>query len=291
MRLSWRGRIAMLLVGTWSIVGCVQTPGDKSVQDLRPIQNGKNLAKKTELTAGDIVTNFSEKKRAEDIAINERIRDAGGPQAITAARKLAMLHETTGNYDRAEDECKRLLQWNPKDADALAKLGDLFAHRKQWGAAEKSYRDALFVQQGHVAARSGLAFALARQGDYSKSLDEFCRVLSSKAEAYCEVAFVMQLDGKHQDAIQAYQYALTIEPNLQRARTELAKLQQTPSISRVGNGGFLPMEGPARDLQHVVRDGRRVLVEMETPAPFATEGTSRMQLQRPSLPAMPAIEP
>ena len=53
MRMSWRTYVLILLFGIWPTFGCHQVPGDKSVQDLRPIQPiGKD--KKQELTAADI---------------------------------------------------------------------------------------------------------------------------------------------------------------------------------------------------------------------------------------------
>lgn len=305
MRMSWRTYVMILLVGIWPGLGCVQTPGNKAVQDLRPMQTGPNSAKKPDLSAGDILANFGEKKRNEDIAKYEKMREAGGPQAVAATRKLAMLYEAAGDFDRAEDECKRLWQLNPKDADVLAKIGDLYAHRKQWDAAQKWYGDALFTQANHVAARTGLGFALARKGEYEKSFEQFCRVLSSKAEAYCEVAFVMQLDGKHQQAMQTYQQALNLDPTLARARTELTKLQQTITTTRVTNAGFAPAAvgngvpinatrlpdgsiipvGSSRlDVNQQVRSA---IVEMETPPALVVEGTSRMRMQSPSLPPLP----
>ena len=54
MRRSWRTFALILLLGVWPQLGCVQVPADKSVQDLRPIQQNADSAKKQELTAADI---------------------------------------------------------------------------------------------------------------------------------------------------------------------------------------------------------------------------------------------
>ena len=52
MRKSWRTIAMIVAFGVWPQVGCHQVPGDKSVQDLRPIQPiGKD--KKQDLTAAD----------------------------------------------------------------------------------------------------------------------------------------------------------------------------------------------------------------------------------------------
>ena len=54
MHMSWRTYAMILLAGIWPNLGCHQVPGDKSVQDLRPIQQTAGSAKKQELTAADI---------------------------------------------------------------------------------------------------------------------------------------------------------------------------------------------------------------------------------------------
>lgn len=271
---SWSTHLLIVLGCVLVNAGCVQTPSGKSVQDLRPIKADTATAKKQDLSASDIVlaqanVQEREKRLIADIALLEKMREPGNPQAMHATRKLALLYEANGNFDRAEDEYKRLVQQNPKDADALAKLGDLFSRRGQWDAAEKWYRDALFVSPTHTSARANLGFTLAQKGNYDESLRELSQVVSP-AEAYCEIAFVLKLKGKGQDALHAYEQALRLDPTMERARLEMLRIQQARH-----------QETPTPPA-HLV--GRPATVQLiDAPAPVVN-GMEQVLRQRPTLP-------
>jgi hypothetical protein len=112
--------------------------------------------------------------------------------------------------------------------------------------------------------------ALAQNGDYAGSLAEYKKILPSEAEAYCEIAFVMKLQSKPREAMQAYEEALKRDPTLARARLELDKLRLTdtpPSMSPYRTTG-------------------KGVIEYETTPTRANEGTSRQMEQRPALPPL-----
>lgn len=285
MRMSWRIYVLFLLAGAWPNLGCVQMPGDKSVKEIQPVHPNAGGAKKLDLTAADITQTWQaqadklqkENKLADAIALCEKMREPGNPQALVATKHLALLYDRTQDLDRAEDEYKRLLQHNPKDADLLAKLGDMFSRRGKWAAAEKWYGDALAQQPTHPGARSGLGFALAHQGDYVKSLEEFKKVVPA-AEAYCEIAFVMKLQGKREDAVRAYEEALRLEPTMARASTELARMQQAL------------LTAPAAPKTPVHQVGRPGMAQLEDAPSNTSEMTSRWLMQRPTLPPLPVVD-
>ncbi|MBI1830402.1 MAG: tetratricopeptide repeat protein [Planctomycetes bacterium] len=276
MRMSWRTVAWILALGLWPQLGCHQVPGDKSVQELRPIQQVGNVAKKQDLTAADITQGAwlknvekleKERRTGEAILLCEKMREPGSPYALQASKKLAFLHYQNDDLDRAEHEYKLILQQHPKDADVLAKLGDIYSGRKQWGAAEKHYRDAIHHRAEHPAARTGLAMTLAQQGDYGNSWNEFKKVVSA-AEAYCEIAFVMKLQGKPRDAIRAYEEAIKLEPTMPRATLELTKLRQ----SDLG-----PLAPASKSM------GQKAFIEPDAAAPTASEETGRSTMQRPTI--------
>jgi tetratricopeptide (TPR) repeat protein len=282
MRMSWRMYLMMVLFGAWPHLGCHQLPGDKSVQDLRPLQQtAGETPKKQELTAADITQSWLAKadklekdgKTNEAIALCEKMREPGNPQAIPATKRIALLYDRRHDLDRAEQEYRLLLQQNPKDADVLAKLGDVYYRRGKWGAAEKLFSDAVHHRPDHVVAWSGLGMTLAQLGDYDKSFEAFSKVLP-RAEAYCEVAFVLKLQGKPHDAVRAYEEALKADPAMPRASTELAKIRQVLLTDPA------PMPTP-------FQMGQRGVVQMEEAPVRMTEETGRQMMQRPVLPALP----
>src|SRR5258708_2762771 len=106
MRISWRTIALFLVVGIWPQAGCHHVPGDKSVQDLRPIQQTSDSAKKQNLSAADItqitwlknVEALEKQHRvAEAIALCEQMRGPGSPYALQATKKIAFLSHQTGD--------------------------------------------------------------------------------------------------------------------------------------------------------------------------------------------------
>ena len=284
MHMSWRTYAMILLAGIWPHLGCHQVPGDKSVQDLRPIQQTAGSAKKQELTAADIAQSWISKvdrlekdgKTGEAIALCENMREPGNPQALQATKRLALIYDRNHDLDRAEQEYQRILQQSPQDADTLCNLGYLSYRRGHWGIAEKHLRNALTQNPDHTYARVNLGMTLAQQGYYDASVEEFTKVLP-KAEAYCEVAFILKLQGKMRDAIHMYETALTFEPGMPRANAELAKIRLGGTASTVT---LTTPYGP----------GRKGEVELEEAPAHTHEGTGRLMMQRPTLPPLPDLD-
>lgn len=292
MRVSWHLSIGVLLVGIWPHLGCLLTQPDKAIPPEQPKE--KSASAKIEMSpeAMSPADKAAELERAgkfrEAIAVYEKMRAPGSPDALLATKLLAALYLRNGDLERAEQEYLALHKLNPQDAGVLTFLGDISSRRGHWGSAEQAYSEALRHQPENVSARSGLAMSLAQQCARAKTVDEFNRayarsvaefkkVLKSEADAQCEVAFVMKMQGKQVEAMKAYQTALTLEPNNARARTEVAALKQKG-----------------------VPDAPATIVRMTTPLPatgiaelvpamgpqMASEGMSRLQAQRPSLPPL-----
>jgi tetratricopeptide (TPR) repeat protein len=291
MRVSWRITLGILLVGVWPHLGCLHPQADQAVQDERANPKSTTAKKETPAAAPTPVAQAAELERAgkyrEAIAIYEKMRAPGSPDALLGTKLLAGLYLRHNDLERAEQEYRALLQQNPKDATVLTSLGDISSRRAHWGIAERLYSEALRHQPEHASARSGLGMALAQQAvhaksveefrsAYDKSVSEFKKVLKSEADAHCEVAFVMKLQGKQREALQAYQTALRVEPANTRARSELALLQKAG------------MTAPATIVRMTTPMHKTGVAELE-PAPpqVASEGMSRLQMQRPTLPPLP----
>ena len=282
MRMSWRTTAWIVTLAFSPLAGCHQVPGDKSVQDLRPIQPvGKD--KKQDLTSTEIMQTWSAKadKLQRDgqtdaaLALCEKMREPGNPQAMQATRKIALIYDRSDDLDRAEQEYQRILMDDPKDATALYKLGDLAYRRNRWGIAEKYLTKALAVRPDYTEARFTLGMTLAQSNFYTESVQEFSKVVP-KSEAYCKLAFILKLNGKVQDAIRAYETALTIEPGMPLATAELARLRQGANSTVSYTTPYAP--------------GTKAAVELETPrAPIGGE-PGREMMQRPTLPPLPEVD-
>jgi tetratricopeptide (TPR) repeat protein len=287
MQRSWRTFVLLMLAGLWPQLGCVQVPANKSVQDLRPIAPVVAPAKSQELTATDISQSMMQQadllektgKTSDAVAAYQRLRGADGPDAPQATKKLALLYYRSGDMDRAEQEFHLLKLQNPKDAATLTYLGNINYQRGMWGTAEKNYRDAIFHQPNHAEAWTGLGMTLAQNEAYTDAVDALAKVVS-KAEAYCCVARVLTQQGKRQDAVRAYQTALSLDPTMQQARTELARMQER-----------VQTDAPKTiTLTTHFKAENRGTIELEDAPIYASEGASRLLMQRPTLPPLPDVD-
>lgn len=290
MRTSWRVVFFVLLLGLWPQFGCVHLFGEKAANDKTPdVKKPAETAQQQPLPVAPAPVDVAQQwynhadaleragKPSEAAAVYEKMREAGGPIALQATRKLAALYDRYNSTARAEQEYRYILQHNPRDADALSSLGDIAYRRSHWPTAEKHYKDALLWNKDHAHARISLGLTLAQQEDYEGSLAELKQALGSEAEAYCNVAFVMKLQGKHEHAAGAYQRAVELDPTLPRARTELAKLES-----------FLPRDGNSSTRVTAMKQPiRKGTVDLEPANNLIAQGTDRQMIQRPTLPPLP----
>ncbi|HZZ77103.1 MAG TPA: tetratricopeptide repeat protein [Gemmataceae bacterium] len=285
MRVSWRLTLGILLAGLWPHLGCMHSHSAKDMQD-----QAKPITAKKEAPApapGNRAARAAELERAGNLVkaveIYEEMRQPGSPDALLATKLLAGLYMRHNDLERAEQEYRTLLKSNPNDADVLSSLADISTRRGHWGTAERIYSEALRHQPEHASARSGLAMALAQQGAYDRSVAEYKKVLKSDADAQCEVAWVMKMQGKGREALQLYQTALSIDPGHARARNEVAMLRdkgitETPAT-------IVRLTTPLAPAPTTSKTG---IAELQPAPSIASEGMSRLQMQRPTLPPLEA---
>jgi tetratricopeptide (TPR) repeat protein len=167
---------------------------------------------------------------AEAIALYEKARHTDSRVEAAATRRLAVLYDKQGQFDKARVEYEKVLQKNPNDADTLNNLGYGYYSRGQWEQAEQYLRKAVTANPRHEHAWVNLGMTLAQQQRYEQSLEAFARVLPP-AETQCNLAFILTTQGKREQAKQAYAEALRLEPGLQLAQAALAKLHESESTN------------------------------------------------------------
>jgi tetratricopeptide (TPR) repeat protein len=275
--------LLLVILGAWPQAGCVLLQTDKAAADGRPAQQAapakKDAPPQPALTPTARATELERAgKLPEAVAVYESMRTPGNPDALLATKLLAAFYLRHDDLERSEQEYRNLLTANPSDAAVLSSLGDISSRRGQFGTAGNCYSLALQYDPANVSARSGLAMALAQQGAYDRSVTEYKKVLPSEADAQCKVAWVMNLRGDKREAFELYQSALRIEPGNAAARTAVAQLRQA---------GVAEATTVVRITTPLPAD-KRGLAELQ-PAPVlaSSEGLSRLQMQRPTLPPVP----
>lgn len=148
-----------------------------------------------------------------------------------ATRRLAVLYDRQGHFDRARTEYEKLLTKNPKDADTLNNLGYGYYCRELWDLSEQYLRKATAANPEHKAAWVNLGMTLAQKQQYDHAMTAFLKAMPP-AKAKCNLAFVLTTQGKRDEARESYREALRLDPGLDLAKQALAKLESPGAIAR-----------------------------------------------------------
>lgn len=182
-------------------------------------------------------------KDSEAVALYDKARQLDPQLNVQATRRLAVLYDRNGEFDKALAEYRRGLQDNPKDAGLLSDLGYGYYCRGEWAEAEKNLTKAVAVNPKLANAWVNLGLTLAQQSRYDESLAAFSKVVSAP-QARCNLAFIQVTQGKTEEARSNYELALRTEPGLQIARVALQKINQVNARPNVSSNA-LPVPGSA----------------------------------------------
>jgi tetratricopeptide (TPR) repeat protein len=175
----------------------------------------------------------------------ESARKADPSLDKTLCRRLAVIYDRLGDFDKAGTEYQKALSLQPKDAGLLNDAGYSYYCACDWTTAERYLRQAVEVNPGLQRAWMNLGMTLAQLNRQAEAFDAFTRAVP-EAEAHCNLAFVYSMQGKRRDAIDEYRRALELAPRLDLARGALAKLENSmaggaeamPSRASGDFGGF-----------------------------------------------------
>ncbi|MBV9123600.1 MAG: tetratricopeptide repeat protein [Planctomycetes bacterium] len=165
-------------------------------------------------------------QEAEAILQYEKARQCN-PRWTYLSKRLAVLYDRQGDDAKAEAEYRSALGANPRDADLLNDIGYFHYQRGHYAEAEKYLRRAIALKPDFPRAWTNLGLVLGHERHYSESYDAFARCVSP-AEARANVGILQAQQGDQEEARHSLQKALELDPNLQRARVVLAKLESPP---------------------------------------------------------------
>lgn len=221
-------------------------------------------------------------KFVEAIGLYARAREID-PSAERPTRRLAVLYDRIGLFDKAQEEYELALRKAPEDANLCNDLGYSYYNRGQWREAEKYLRKAVALNPKHAAAWTNLGMVLAQEEAYGEALEAFAKVVSP-ARAKCNVAFILTTQGKREQAKQTYREALALEPGLQLAHAALGKLENPAPTSKEK----APKSAPARAERGRQREEPRT---QAGPSPLAPDMTSPVMVPLPGEASPPPAAP
>lgn len=219
---------------------------------------------------------FKKGQDAEAAALYEKARSLD-PRQKHVCRRLGVLYDRLGNYQKAREEYAKALELAPKDSSVHSDLGYCHYCRGNWAEAERSLRRAVELDEKNARAWTNLGLTLAQQQRYEDALKAFSRG-APPAQAHANLAFVLTAQGKREEAALGYREALRLDPDLALARGALARLEAGDAAPEGPVAG-----GPAGDPRAAPPP------PAQAPRARTTTTSPRAAAPRRSPPAPPAV--
>lgn len=152
------------------------------------------------------------------------------PDDAVALRYLGLAHLQTGNLAEAERCTERSLALAPDNADALCHLATIRTKLERIDQAVPLFTRALEINPNHTDALNNFSIALnrlSRWSDARQLLERLVTLLPRSAQAFRSLADSCFKGGDHEAAIQHFQIALELDPNLRPARLALGGVYES----------------------------------------------------------------
>jgi serine/threonine protein kinase/tetratricopeptide (TPR) repeat protein len=134
---------------------------------------------------------------------------------------LGLLHEKLGKYDLALREFQKVLDINPRDADALIGMAGAYEQMKRRAEAEATYKRAIALRPDYWDGYRALAEFYSRQKRVQDSIAQYRRIVEltpDNPEAYSDlgVQYMQLADSQSAAAAEAaFQKSIQLAPNYQ----------------------------------------------------------------------------
>lgn len=138
--------------------------------------------------------------------------------------RAGMANQRTGDHVGAERSFRRGLELEPENADLHNALGWTLFQEGRSAEAIAEYEKALATDPEDVKANNNIALALTELGQLDKAALHFRKSLAVEptAEIYSDLGFVLDRQGKSEEAIDNYHEALKLDPKCESAHFNLA---------------------------------------------------------------------
>lgn len=162
------------------------------------------------------------------ILLYEKAR-SNDPSLKSVSHHLAVLYDTQGDSAKSLAEYNKGVASDPKNAGLLSDFGYYYFERGNLAEAEQWLRKALALDANHQKALTNLGLVLASQGRLAESFEVFSKVVGPAA-AHSNIGVLMAKQGRYDQAKQAFQQALAIDPTLPQPKAFLAYLDRQQPI-------------------------------------------------------------
>lgn len=147
------------------------------------------------------------------------------PESINVLKELAIIYDLMGKENLSGPLYLEIVEKSPDQAASHNNLGLNFMVRGEYPEAILSFLQAMELDRNDVRIKNNLASSYVLNGDRSNALQLF-KATVGEAEAYNNIGYLLMTQGHFDEAEQALNKALELNPRYYvRAQENLEKLQ------------------------------------------------------------------
>jgi Tfp pilus assembly protein PilF len=189
------------------------------------------------------------------------------PQQSVGYWRMAVLNDRRGNVQESEQLYRQALKLDPKNPEIHCDFGYSLYLQRRWAESEQCLREALTLSGTHSRSHNNLGLVLAQTDRLDGALAEFRLSGRQEAEARANLAFVLTMNRRWDEARQQYEIALDANPDSAAAKSGLEHL--TALIAKTSPGSEIPgSEKPGSEKPDAEKTGAEkiALASYERPA-------------------------
>ncbi len=154
---------------------------------------------------------------------------APAPERVQAHLDLARGYLAQRDWNRARAPLEKALEIDPRSAEALTLMAVLYQSEGEAELAEQYYRSALRYNPSHPQALNNYGTFLYGQGRYEEALNPLRKLVTdptypARSQAYENLGLTELREGNREAARQAFERALSLNSTQPRSSLELADL-------------------------------------------------------------------
>ncbi|MEC4986491.1 MAG: tetratricopeptide repeat protein, partial [Oscillatoria sp. PMC 1076.18] len=136
-------------------------------------------------------------------------------EKIAKSLQEALKHYQAGRFAAAEQICRKIVQSEPRQADALHLLGILAYEQGNQPEAIAKYRQVIEIKPDNPDVHNNLAIALKNQGDLDPAIVHYQKAINlrpNSADSYKNLGLAYKEKGLLAESATAYQQAIKLQP-------------------------------------------------------------------------------
>jgi Flp pilus assembly protein TadD len=154
------------------------------------------------------------------------------PKHADAAHRLAILCDRQNRFQESEKFFRQALKERPGDPNLFCDIGYSHYRQRRWADAEMNLKQATAIEKAHARAHNHLGLLYAQLDRRQDSLKEFQLAGCNASQAHTNVALVLSLNDRLEDAQKEYVAALNADPTSDEVRSRLQKIESVLAMSR-----------------------------------------------------------